>query len=102
MLEKEERLYSVFQHNSATACTAYISLEALHVVYSDCIISCGLWHPHSPDLTPCDFYLWGCLKDQVYKTNPHTLEELRNNNCHEISAASVEELQRGNTNMFRR
>ena len=22
--------------------------------------------PHSPDATPCDFFLWGYVKDQVY------------------------------------
>jgi hypothetical protein len=44
--------------------------------------------------------LWGSLKNKVYKTNSHTLEELRNNICHEISAISGEELQR--VNMFHR
>jgi hypothetical protein len=24
------------------------------------------WTPHSPDATPCDFFLWGYVKDQVY------------------------------------
>ena len=28
------------------------------------------------DLTPCDFFLWGWLKEQVYSTEPTTLEEL--------------------------
>jgi hypothetical protein len=88
--------------DSATAHMVYISLEAVQEVFSDCIISFGLWPPHSPDLTPCDFYLWGNLKDKVYKTNPHTLEKLRNNICCKISAISGEELQRVNTNMFRR
>jgi len=40
----------------------------------------GLYFP--PDLSPCDFYLPGRLKDKVYKTNPHNLEELTNNICH--------------------
>jgi hypothetical protein len=30
-----------------------------------------------PDLTGIDFYLWGLLKDVVYRGNPPTLEELR-------------------------
>ena len=33
--------------------------------------------PRSPDLTPLGFYLWGNLKNTVYATKPHTLEELR-------------------------
>ncbi|GBM82001.1 hypothetical protein AVEN_231483-1 [Araneus ventricosus] len=33
------------------------------------IISCHFrtaWSPRSPDLNPCDFWLWGYLKDVVY------------------------------------
>ena len=33
------------------------------------------WPPRSPDLTPCDFYLWGYTKEEVYKTKPRTLED---------------------------
>jgi len=35
------------------------------------------WPPRSPDLTPCDFYLWGHLKNQVYKTPPASLQILQ-------------------------
>lgn len=28
------------------------------------------WPPRSPDLTPCDFFLWGYLKNEVYKHRP--------------------------------
>ena len=24
------------------------------------------WPPQSPDLTPCDFFLWGYIKDHVF------------------------------------
>jgi hypothetical protein len=40
------------------------------------------------------------LKDTVYNTNPHTLDELRNNTCHKISSISREELQTVNNNAF--
>jgi hypothetical protein len=30
------------------------------------VISQGLRPVHSPDLNPCNFYLWGALKDKVY------------------------------------
>ena len=26
-----------------------------------------LWPPRSPDLTPCEFFLWGYVKDNAYK-----------------------------------
>ena len=31
------------------------------------------------DPPPCDIYLWGRLKNAVYKTNPRTLEEQKRN-----------------------
>ena len=35
------------------------------------------WPARSPDLTPCDFYLWGRLKDIVYSERSTTRDELR-------------------------
>jgi hypothetical protein len=57
-LTQDERLYGVFQQDSAKAHVSYISLEELQEVFGNCIISCGLWPQCSPDLAPCDFYLW--------------------------------------------
>lgn len=36
-----------------------------------------LWPPRSPDLTPLDFFLWGYLKDKVFRTDPADLQEMR-------------------------
>lgn len=33
--------------------------------------------PRSPDLTPMDFFLWGALKNSVYKTKPNNVEHLK-------------------------
>ena len=35
------------------------------------------WPPRSPDLTPCDFFLWGYLKNKVFTTPPANLATLR-------------------------
>lgn len=35
------------------------------------------WPARSPDLTPCDFFLWGHLKTKVYETLPRDLADLR-------------------------
>ena len=35
------------------------------------------WPPRSPDLTPLDFFLWGHIKNTVYRTAPDNVEELR-------------------------
>lgn len=40
--------------------------------------ACFAWPPRSPDLTPCDFYLWGFIKDHVYVPPlPADLPDLR-------------------------
>jgi hypothetical protein len=75
--------------DNATAHTANNSMVALHEVFGERVISRGLWPPRSPDLNPCDFYLWGTLKEKVYVNNQHSLEELQENVRHEISAIPV-------------
>jgi hypothetical protein len=39
---------------------------------SSCVVTTG-GRLHSPDLTPCDLFLWGYLKAQVYQHRPQTL-----------------------------
>ncbi|EZA51810.1 hypothetical protein X777_09567 [Ooceraea biroi] len=34
------------------------------------------WPPYSPDLNPCDFFLWGYIKDHCYPGNPETVSDL--------------------------
>ena len=34
------------------------------------------WPARSPDLTPCDFSLWGWAKEEVYRAKSHTFEQL--------------------------
>ena len=33
--------------------------------------------PYSPDLTPCDFFLWGWIKSRVYRTQTRDLDDLQ-------------------------
>ena len=35
------------------------------------------WAPYSPDLNPLDYFVWGHLKDTVYRGAPLTIEELK-------------------------
>jgi len=35
------------------------------------------WPPRSPDLTICDFWLWSFVKDNVYRSRPATVQEMR-------------------------
>jgi len=35
------------------------------------------WPPRSPDLSMCDFFLWGYLKSRVYTHTPRMLNNLK-------------------------
>jgi hypothetical protein len=35
------------------------------------------WPPHSPDLTPCDFWLWGMVKERVYSRKIRDINDLK-------------------------
>ena len=52
------------------------------------------WSPRSPDLSVCDYFLWGYLKSRVYQDRPRTTADLNNNIRREIAAISAEVLQR--------
>lgn len=56
---------------------------------------CGIeWPPHSPDLNPCDYYLWGSLKEKVYQARPTSIEDLKTKLTDEISKITIEELEK--------
>jgi hypothetical protein len=69
-------------------------MQALSDVFTDRIISSGIWPERSPDLNPCDFFFWGCLKDKVHNSIPRTEEGVKENIRREISNIPVENLQR--------
>ena len=35
------------------------------------------WPARSPDLTPCDFFLWSWVKEEVHRAKPCTMEQLK-------------------------
>ncbi len=44
------------------------------------------WPPRSPDLTPCDFFLWGYLKGKVFFRPPNNIAMLRQRIIEELNA----------------
>ena len=83
-----------FQQDGATPHTSNETLQWLRKRFGDRLISrrCEIeWAPHSPDLNPPDFYLWGYLKDNVYENNPQTIPELKRAITGRIRRISVEE-----------
>ncbi|KAJ4445210.1 hypothetical protein ANN_07011 [Periplaneta americana] len=78
-----------FQQDGATAHTAGQTINLLHELFPGHIISHRgdiPWPARSPDLAPCDFFLRGHLKAEVYKHRPHTLDELKTAIREEIAA----------------
>jgi hypothetical protein len=78
---EEERLYGWFQQDSATAKTAYMSMQALSNVFGDRNISNSIWSTSSRYRNPCIFsFFWSCLKINVHNNNNNNLrtkEELK-------------------------
>ncbi|GFW58337.1 transposable element tc3 transposase [Trichonephila clavipes] len=59
-----------------------------HHLTEERVISCQfrhLWPPQSPDLNPCDFWLWGHLKQLVSCDQPRTLPDLKDNISHVLN-----------------
>jgi hypothetical protein len=89
-----ERQYGYFQQDNATAHTARNSMSALQKVFADRIISTGMWPPRLPDLSACDFYLWGNLEGKVYRNTLHTAQALEKKIRNMVASISADELQR--------
>lgn len=78
-----------FQQDGATPHTACASMDWVRSHFPDRHISLKSavpWAPHSPDLSPLDFFMWGYLKDRVYAGRPAT--------THELKTAIVQEVDR--------
>jgi hypothetical protein len=52
-------------------------IDVLDDVFGEEIMYRGLWPVQSHALSPCDFCLWGTLKEKVSVNNLHSLEELQ-------------------------
>jgi hypothetical protein len=50
------------------------------------------WPPRSPDLSACDFFLWGYLKSKVYVRKPRTVDDLKVSIREEIATVPQEML----------
>ena len=69
-----------YQQDGAPPHTAHGTIRYLKELFPGRLIALKSdveWAPHSPDLNPLDFWLWGAAKDEVYKARPRTLEALK-------------------------
>ena len=68
-----------FQQDGATPHTANTVQTWLTTKFNEKFVNKKTWPPRSPDLNPCDFYLWGYLKATAYNPFPKTIDELKAN-----------------------
>ena len=64
--------------------TSNIVQEWLATKFGQKFLAVGTWPARSPDLNPCDYFLWIFLKDRLYNLVPKTLEDLKINIEREI------------------
>jgi hypothetical protein len=87
--EMEEMDLAWFQQDGATAYTARRSMQVSREMFPGKLIplrgDVG-WPAHSPDLAPCDFFLWGYLKSKVNTHRPENLQALNDAIRREIAA----------------
>lgn len=82
-----------FQQDGAIPHTAKIVLEWLAEKFGEHFISLRSnieWPPHSPDLNPLDFFLWGYLKDRVYSPSLQDTNALQMSIRREIRRITVD------------
>ena len=91
-----------FQQDGATSHTARQSMAAVRELFCNHVTSrfCDIpWPPRSPDLSVCDFFLWGYLKNRVYTTRPRTMDELKQRIQDEVRGIPTEMLQQAMGNL---
>ena len=90
-----------FQQDGATSHTARISMNILRGLFPNRLISRYgdiHWPARSPDLSSCDYFLWGYLKSKVFEARPATIQELKERIQAEIHAITPAVLRRVSEN----
>jgi len=94
-----------FQQDGATAHTARATIAVLQELFPGRLMSRKgdiEWPPRSPDLNPCDYFLWGYLKSKVYATKPRDLDQLEQAIRTEVASIQGEMTERVLQNYHKR
>ncbi|CAD6992202.1 unnamed protein product [Ceratitis capitata] len=68
-----------FQQDGATCHTARVTIDLLRGEFGEHFISRSgplNWPPRSRDIKPLDYFLWGCVKSNVYADKPAAIDVL--------------------------
>jgi transposase len=99
-ISSTEKYY--FQQDGATPHTANTVQNWLGDKFSEKFVNKKMWPPRSPDINPCDYFLWGHLKHRVYQPLPKTLKDLKANISREMQNITVEVLNSTFLNLEKR
>jgi hypothetical protein len=69
-----------FQQDGATSHTTRLSKQTIRRLFPGKVISRNgdvTWPSRSPDLSACDYFLWGYLKHKVYENRTHSIDDLK-------------------------
>ena len=75
-------MYHIFDDDGAKPHQARMVMEWLDTIFQDRMlaIKClrgDTWAPYSPDCNPCDYFLWGYMKEKVYHPLPANMTALK-------------------------
>ena len=102
LLRTAEYKKYIFQQDGARPHTATTVQTWLTEKFGNKFIDKNSWPPRSPDLNPCDFFLWGYLKSVVYNPLPKTLDDLKVNLEREIKKINKDMLKSTFSNFEKR
>ena len=60
------------------------------------------WPARSPDLSPLDYFLWGMIKNKIFKRRFHNVDQLRNIIIAEFRSIPCRSIQRALNNIRKR
>ena len=85
-----------FQQDGARPHTTRATLNMLGTVFPEHVSQNGnlQWPARSPDLTACNYFLWGFLKSKVFVTMPRNVSELKHRISEEIRAIQPDIIQK--------
>ena len=103
--DSEDIQSSFFMQDGAPAHTSRLALDWLEMTFPERLISNKsdfMWPPRSPDLNPCDFFLWGYMKEEVHRSQPGSIAEVKQLIREFLASINADILQRVNTQFLSR